>query len=53
LHSPIWRALKGQEDVLPYAVAVGNPMRTIRFLEPDDTEAVRQKALQEYSNKYN
>jgi acetyltransferase-like isoleucine patch superfamily enzyme len=37
------------EDVPPYAVVVGNPARIIRFLEPDDTDAVRDRALQEYS----
>ena len=36
------------EDVPPYAVVVGNPARIIRFLEPDDTDAVRDRALREY-----
>lgn len=36
------------EDVPPYAVVVGNPARIIRFLEPDDTDAVRDRPLPEY-----
>jgi acetyltransferase-like isoleucine patch superfamily enzyme len=35
-----------REAVPPYAVVVGNPARIIRYLEPDDTEEVRQAALQ-------
>jgi maltose O-acetyltransferase len=35
------------KDVPPYAVVVGNPARILRFLEPDDTDAVRKRALQE------
>ena len=35
------------KDVPPYAVVVCNPARILRFLEPDDTDAVRKRALQE------
>jgi acetyltransferase-like isoleucine patch superfamily enzyme len=35
-------------DVPPYAVVAGNPARIIRYLDPDDTEAARQKAFSEY-----
>jgi maltose O-acetyltransferase len=35
------------KDVPPYAVIVGNPARILRFLEPDDTDAVRKRALEE------
>jgi maltose O-acetyltransferase len=35
------------KDVPPYAVVVGNPARILRFLEPDDTDAVRKRALEE------
>lgn len=37
-------------DVPPYAVVVGNPARIIRFLEPDDTEDMRQQAFNTYLN---
>ena len=37
------------EDVPPYAVVVGNPARIVRFLEPDDSDAVRSSALREDS----
>lgn len=36
------------EDVLPYAVVVGNPTRIVRFLAPDDSDSARDSALQEY-----
>ncbi len=36
------------ENVPPYAVVVGDPARIVRYLEPNDTDAVRQQALQEY-----
>jgi len=36
------------EDIPPYAVVVGDPSRIVRYLEPDDTEAARQRALKEY-----
>ncbi len=36
------------EDVPPYAVVVGSPPRIIRYLTPDDTDEVRQRALQDY-----
>lgn len=32
------------EDIPPYAVAVGNPARVIRYLDPDDSAAVRSNA---------
>lgn len=37
------------EDVPPYAVVVGNPGRIVRYLEPNDTDARRQRALEEYT----
>jgi len=36
------------EDVPPYAVVVGNPSRIIRYLEPNDTYAVKEDALKEF-----
>ena len=36
------------EDVLAYAIAVGNPSRLIRFLPPDHTEDIRLAALSEF-----
>jgi acetyltransferase-like isoleucine patch superfamily enzyme len=35
------------KDVPPYAVMVGNPARIIKYLEPTDTEDIRQQALRE------
>ena len=35
------------EDVPPYAVVVGNPARIVKYLEPTDTPAVKEKALNE------
>ncbi len=35
------------KDVPPYAVVAGNPQKLIRFLEPNDTEVVKQEALKE------
>ena len=35
-------------DVPPYAVVAGSPPRIIRYLEPDDTDEMRQRALQEH-----
>jgi acetyltransferase-like isoleucine patch superfamily enzyme len=35
-------------DVPPYAVVVGTPPRVVRMLEPDDDEAARRRARQEY-----
>jgi acetyltransferase-like isoleucine patch superfamily enzyme len=37
------------KDVPPYAVVVGDPARIIRYLDPDDTEAQRVQALQQYA----
>jgi acetyltransferase-like isoleucine patch superfamily enzyme len=37
------------QDVLPYAVVVGNPSRVVRFLEPDDDENARAAALREFA----
>ena len=37
------------EDVPPYAVVVGSPARIVRYLEPDDTEEERARALREYA----
>lgn len=36
------------QDVPPYAVVAGSPARLVRFLEPDDTIAARERAFQEY-----
>ncbi len=36
------------EDVSPYAIVAGNPARTIRYLEPDDTEEAKQKAFRKH-----
>lgn len=35
------------EDVPPYAVVVGNPARIVKYLEPTDTPAVKEKAISE------
>lgn len=37
------------EDVPPYAVVVGSPARVVRYLEADDTEEARARALREYA----
>ncbi|MBA3240939.1 MAG: hypothetical protein H0T60_06900, partial [Acidobacteria bacterium] len=37
------------EDVPPYAVVVGSPARVVRYLDADDTEAERGRALSEYA----
>jgi acetyltransferase-like isoleucine patch superfamily enzyme len=37
------------ENVPPYAVMVGNPARIIKYLEPNDTDEVKQKAIEEFS----
>lgn len=37
------------KDVPPYAVVVGDPARIVRYLEPDDTEEARTRALREYA----
>jgi len=37
------------EDVPPYAVVVGSPARIVRYLESDDTEQERARALREYA----
>jgi acetyltransferase-like isoleucine patch superfamily enzyme len=34
-------------NVPPYAVVVGNPARIVRYLSADDTDEVRQRALQD------
>jgi virginiamycin A acetyltransferase len=34
-------------DVPPYAVVVGNPARIVKYLEPTDTPAVKEKAISE------
>ena len=36
-------------DVPPYAVVVGDPPRIVRYLEPDDTDEARKRALSEYA----
>jgi acetyltransferase-like isoleucine patch superfamily enzyme len=33
------------QDIPPYAVAVGNPARVVRFLRPDDSAEARERAL--------
>lgn len=37
------------EDVPPYAVVAGSPARIIRYLDADDTEEERARALREYA----
>lgn len=37
------------QDVPPYAVITGNPSRIVKFLNPNDTEQIRQEAVKEYS----
>ena len=37
------------EDVPPYAVVVGSPARVVRYLEADDTEEERARALRDYA----
>ncbi len=39
------------EDVPPYAIVAGSPPRVIRYLDPDDTEAQRLQALEQYARK--
>lgn len=34
-------------DIPPYAVVVGNPSKIVRYLEPDDTNEVKELAMQE------
>ena len=36
-------------DVPPYAVVVGSPARVVRYLDADDTEDARSRALREYA----
>lgn len=38
-------------DVPPYAVITGNPARIVKYLQPTDTEAARQKAIHEYTRR--
>jgi acetyltransferase-like isoleucine patch superfamily enzyme len=35
-------------DVPPYAVVTGQPARIVKYLDPDDTDEYKEKALQEY-----
>lgn len=35
-------------DVPPYAVITGSPARIVKYLQPDDTDEEKEKALQEY-----
>ena len=35
-------------DVAPYEVVVGDPMRVVRRLDPDDTPEARERALREH-----
>lgn len=37
-------------DVPPYAIIVGDPSRIVKFLNPDDTEEEKLKAIQQYSS---
>jgi acetyltransferase-like isoleucine patch superfamily enzyme len=37
------------EDVPPYAVVVGSPGRIVRYLDADDTEVERERALREHA----
>ena len=36
------------KDVPPYAVVVGNPGRIIKYLDPNDTDEVREQALHQF-----
>ena len=38
------------EDVPPYAVVVGEPARIVKYLEADDTDEARKKAIELYQN---
>jgi acetyltransferase-like isoleucine patch superfamily enzyme len=38
-------------DVPPYAVVVGSPARILRYLDPDDDESARQRALHDYTGR--
>ena len=38
-----------RENVPPYAVVVGSPARIVRYLDADDTEEERARALREYA----
>jgi acetyltransferase-like isoleucine patch superfamily enzyme len=39
-------------DVPPYAVVAGSPARIIKFLTPDDTEEVKQTAIDHFKNNF-
>jgi acetyltransferase-like isoleucine patch superfamily enzyme len=39
-------------DVPPYAIVVGNPARTVRFLKPDDDDAARAAALRTFGIEF-
>lgn len=39
------------EDVPPYAVIVGEPARIVKYLEADDTEEERKKAIEIYQDQ--
>ena len=36
------------EDVPPYAIVAGNPLKVIRYLQPDDTDEAKAFAMSEY-----
>lgn len=36
-----------EEDVPPYAVIAGNPARIIKYLQPDDSEEIKQQAIKD------
>ena len=38
------------KDIPPYAVAVGNPARIIKYLDANDTDEVKQQAIKTYIN---
>jgi acetyltransferase-like isoleucine patch superfamily enzyme len=39
------------QDVPPYAIVVGDPAKIVKYLEPDDTEEVKVRAMDKYVQK--
>ena len=40
------------EDVPAYAVIVGNPSRIIKYLDPDDTEEMKSRAIEQFEHLF-
>ncbi len=39
------------QDVPPYAIVVGDPAKIVKYLEPDDTEEVKVRAMDKFLQK--